>query len=324
MSSLYSLKKISPGSFLRSTFLKRYKTYSELVGKTVLNDLRQLAKSATPQSLDINLEVHQRMLGERLSPFAKSGFEFAETRLYQAGDNVRFINWRRYANSGDLYINTFHEERRPQCWLIMDRRPTMRFGTRVRLKVSQAAIYTLFHLFKAQHHQMDIGGVILDQDLHWYDARSSTANVQPLIQHITAACPPLPDKADDQLSQALRLLNVRLQPGCLIVMVSDFSDLRDSDSSSLNALANKHTLAAVQIVDPIEARLPNQGRYNILQQHNQSVMPLDCNDANMKQQLEQHLQERLQNIEQQLTQCRIQFKQVFTDEIFQPNDALVP
>ena len=323
MSLLTSLQKISPSVFLNSSFLKRNKIYPELVTKATLSELREFAKSATPTCLDINLEVHQKMLGERLSPFANSGFEFAETRLYQTGDNVRFINWRRYAKSGDLYINTFHEERRPQCWLIMDRRPNMRFGTRVRLKAAQAAIYTLFHLFKAQQHQMDIGGVVLDRDLHWYDAKSSNANVQPLIQHITAACPPLADKADDQFSQALRLLNVRLQPGSLIVMVSDFSDLNDTDSSNLNALANKHTLAAVQIVDPIEARLPTQGRYNVLQPHNQSIIPLDCNNPGQQQQLNQQLQQRLHDIEQQLKQCRVQFKQVFSDEGFQENSALV-
>ena len=314
MSLLASLQKIS-----RDSFLNRSKIYPELVTKSTLSELRQFAKSANPTCLDVNLEVHQKMLGERLSPFANTGFEFAETRLYQTGDNVRFINWRRYAKTGELFINTFHEERRPQCWLIMDRRPNMRFGTRVRLKAAQAAIYTLFHLFKAQQQQMDIGGVILDKDLHWYDAKSSTANLQPLIQHITAACPPLPDTVDDQFSQAFRLLNVRLQPGSLIVFVSDFSDLSKTDSSSLNALANKHSLAAVQIVDPIEARLPNQGRYNVLQPLNQSILPLDCTNPENQQRVNQQLQQRLHDIEQQLTQCRVQFKQAFSDEGFQEN-----
>jgi len=318
MSLLNSLKKIS-----RSSFLRRNKNYPELVSETTLSELRQLAKRATPTSLDINLEVHQKMLGERLSPFAKSGFEFAETRLYQAGDNVRFINWRRYANTGELYINTFHEERRPQCWLIMDRRASMRFGTRVRLKASQAAIYTLYHLFKAQQHQMDVGGIITDQHLHWYDAKSSTANVQPLIQHIMAPCPPLVDKPDDQLNQALRLLNVRLQPGSLIVMVSDFADLSETYSSTLNALTNKHAVAAVHIVDPIEARLPQQGQYNIVQQANQSIVKIDCDNPNTQQQLSSNLQGRMHDIQTQLKQCRVQFKQVFSDEGFQTDDMLI-
>jgi len=318
MSLLNSLKNISSGSFLR-----RNKNYPELVNDAMLTELRQLAQRATPTSLDINLEVHQKMLGERLSPFAKSGFEFAETRLYQPGDNVRFINWRRYANTGDLYINTFHEERRPQCWLIMDRRASMRFGTRVRLKATQAAIYTLYHLFKAQQHQMDVGGVVLDQRLHWYDAKSSTANIQPLIQDITAPCPPMLDKPDNQLSQALRLLNVRLQPGSLIVMVSDFADLSDNDTSTLNALADKHALAAVQVVDPIEASLPGQGQFNILQQHNQTIVQVDCNNTNTQQQVSAELQARLSDIQTQLKQCRVQLKQVYSDEGVDTDEMLV-
>lgn len=312
-----ALKHFSPKPLLR-----RKKVYPELVSEATQNELRQLAKRATPTSLDINLEVHQKMLGERLSPFAKSGFEFAETRLYQSGDNVRFINWRRYASSGELYINTFHEERRPQCWLLMDRRASMRFGTRVRLKAAQAAIYSLYHLFKAQQHQMDIGGVILDQQLEWYDAKSSQESLYPLIRQIKAPCPPLADKADDQLHQALRLLNVRLSPGCLIILVSDFSDLDDNDSGILNTLSEKHTVAAVQVVDPIEAQLPAQGHYNILNPQQQAIIALDCRHASEQKKLTKLLQQRLDDIEQQLKQCRVKFKRVYSDEGLQQEAML--
>jgi uncharacterized protein (DUF58 family) len=303
-------------------FLQREKHYPQLVNESLQKELRQLASRATPVALDINLEVHQKLLGERLSPFAKSGFEFAETRLYQVGDNVRFINWRRYANTGELYINTFHEERRPQCWIIMDRRASMRFGTRVRLKVTQAAVYALFHMFKAQQHQLDIGAIVLDQNLHWYDARSSFAYLQPVVQHINAPCPPITVQDSNQLNQALRLLNVRLTPGCLVILISDFSDLDEGDVAFLNALANKHTLAAIRIIDPIESGLPAHGKYNIEQAENLPHLTLDCNDPEQLQAYNLLLEQRGQQIEMLFKQSGGHFKKVFSDNDYHKTDFM--
>jgi len=297
----------------KSPWLGQHNRYSNLVSDDELTQLRRLATQATPTQLDVNLEVHHRMLGEQLSPFAKNGFEFAETRLYQHGDNIRFINWRRYANTGQLFINSFHEERRPQCWILLDRRANMRFGTRVRLKVTQAATLALYNLFKAQRQQFDIGGIILDQDSHWYETKSSSTSFQPLIQHICSPCPPFTpqhDTVNDELSQNLRLLKTRLAPGCLIIILSDFIDLRHSDLNILNALANQHTVSAIHIVDPVEKTLPEQGQFQILNPDDDSVISLNCSNTRSKQQLQDRLQSRLNDIEQQLTQSQALYQQV--------------
>ncbi len=290
--------------------LSSSKQYPDLISTHELNRLRQLAAQAIPTSLDLNLEVHHKMLGEQLSPFAKNGFEFAETRLYQHGDNVRFINWRRYANTGQLFINRFHEERRPQCWILIDRRASMRFGTRVRLKVTQAATLALFHLFKAQRQQFDIGGIVLNEQSHWYEVKSSSTSFQPLIQHICSACPPLPDRADDQLAQNLRLLKTRLAPGCLIIVISDFIDLKHADLNILNALSSQHTVSTLHIVDPIEKTLPTKGQFQILNAEDDSLIQLNCSNSNSREHYQNILQTRLDNIEQQLTQSKTLYQQV--------------
>jgi len=304
-------------SFWRNTFgklrevsLLNRQAWPEIVSTKDLHELRQLTAQDKPTPLDVNLEVQHKMLGERLSPFAKNGFEFAETRLYQYGDNIRFINWRRYANTGQLFVNTFHEERRPQCWIMLDRRASMRFGTRVRLKVAQAARLALHNLFKAQRQQFDIGGVILDQNSHWYDAKSSNTSFQPFIQHICSPCPPLADTQNNLLTQNLRLLKARLSPGCLIVLISDFIDLQKTDINILNALAGEHSVTTIHIVDPIEKELPKQGQFQILNPSNESLIQLNCENPNTKASFQQRLKEKLDNIEQQLIQGQAHYQQI--------------
>ena len=285
--------------------------YPPLLNETELHTQRQQAQRRLPTSLDVNLEVHQRLLGDWLSPFVNSGYEFAEIRAYQPGDNVRFINWRRYAQSGKLFINRFHEERRPQCWLIVDRRHAMRFGTLIRLKVTQAAMLAMYHLYKAQVQQMAVGGVLLEAQPQWYAATSSEHGLQALQQHINAPCPPLADDTDEvQLDSVLAHLQARCVPGCFIFVLSDFHDLTPTSNSTLAALCANHTVSALHIVDQAEQSLPTQGLLDLYNTHDAHILNIDCDNRGVREELNQSLQHSLRAIQQQLCQHKLHYRQI--------------
>ncbi|BFI97246.1 MAG: hypothetical protein RSP_27560 [Rhodanobacter sp.] len=65
--------------------------------------------------------------------------DYAESRIYQAGDDVRRMDWRLTARSGKLHTKLFQEEREGQLLILMDTHASLRFGTRVRFKSVQAA-----------------------------------------------------------------------------------------------------------------------------------------------------------------------------------------
>ena len=292
-------------------WLVQQSDYPPLLNEVQLQSLRQLAQRRLVSALDVNLEVHQRLLGDQLSPFVKSGYEFAEIRAYQPGDNVRFINWRRYAQSGKLYINRFHEERRPECWLILDRRHRMRFGTRIRLKVTQAAMLAIYHLYKAQAQQMAVGGVIMAAKPQWYAAKSSEHGLQPLQRHINAPCPPLTEPGDDsQLDSVLRNLQARCTPGCFIFLISDFHDLSPFTSGPLAALCAAHTVSAFHIVDQAEQSLPEHGVLNLSNPQDEHILNIDCDNRAARHSLNQTLQHSLHDIQQQLRQHQLHYRQI--------------
>ena len=307
----------SPRWFVQSS------DYPPLLNEAQLQSLRQQAQRRLVSALDVNLEVHQRLLGDQLSPFVKSGYEFAEIRAYQPGDNVRFINWRRYAQSGKLYINRFHEERRPQCWLILDRRHSMRFGTRIRLKVTQAATLAMYHLYKVQAQQMAVGGVMMETQPQWYEAKSSEHGLQPLQRHINAPCPPLIESGDDsQLDSVLRNLLARCAPGCFIFLISDFHDLSPLTSGPLAALCALHTVSALHIVDQSEQSLPDSGILNLINTRDQQIINIDCDNRGARDSFNQSLQGSLHDIQQQLTQHQLHYRQISAQlDLFTTDDT---
>ncbi len=63
-------------------------------------------------SLKARKQVFGSLSGNNLSKFHGEGFEFAELREYQYGDDVRKIDWKTTAkNSGKPYIKVYNEER---------------------------------------------------------------------------------------------------------------------------------------------------------------------------------------------------------------------
>ncbi|WP_290435839.1 DUF58 domain-containing protein, partial [Aeromonas caviae] len=62
------------------------------------------------------------------------GLHFRELRLYQAGDEVRHIDWRVTARLGRPHTRLYGEEQDQAHWLLLDLSPAMYFGSRAQLK----------------------------------------------------------------------------------------------------------------------------------------------------------------------------------------------
>ena len=56
-------------------------------------------------------KVDDLFAGSYLSVFKGRGIEFDEVRPYQAGDDVRAVDWNVTARLGELYVKRFIEER---------------------------------------------------------------------------------------------------------------------------------------------------------------------------------------------------------------------
>ena len=160
--------------------------YRPLLNEQALQQIHAVATAPNSNWVTSQHEVKTLLVGERSSAYSGSGYEFAENQLYVAGDDSRFINWRMLARTGKLYRKVFHEERRPQLWVVVDKRASMRFGTNKRLKVTQAAIHAICHLYQAQQHQLASGGVILKDSPCWFNPTQNMNALQPLIQEIIA------------------------------------------------------------------------------------------------------------------------------------------
>lgn len=284
-----------------------------LVDEATIQLIYRVAHSPSTSNLIAQREAQHMLLGDRLSTFAGRGDEFAENQPYVPGDEARFINWRVLARSGQLYRKTFYEERRPPVWLVMDRGASMRFGTRTRLKVSLAAQLALFHLFLAQRHGLLTAAVIRDKKTVWYSPTQQRGEQQRQVQQICVACPPLSEAVKLlPLATILKQCQLQLEPGCIVIIYSDFLDLQKNDLPLLHTLAQRHTVYARHITDISEEKLPAQGKFQLVQ--GDEMITVDCNDPILKSRYQLIQQQRNDTLAEWFLQAGIEYQRYRADE----------
>ena len=69
-------------------------------------------------------EVFLRHPGDARSAHLGRGLDFEEVRAYQAGDDIRAMDWRTTARTGKPYLKIYREEHHPALHLVPHREDT--------------------------------------------------------------------------------------------------------------------------------------------------------------------------------------------------------
>ena len=206
--------------------------------------------------------------GGHLSPFKGRGVEYDESRPYQAGDDLRTMDWRVTARTGKPHTKVFREERNRPVFVWLDLRRPMMFATRGVFKGVRAAELAGIVAWSAVANGDRLGGLVFSETEH-HERRPALGlrSALRLFQLIAADAfwEPRQDRepAETDAQPALQRLTRVVRPGSLIFLFSDFRELgRDADRY-IRQLAGHSDLFLGHVFDPLEAELPPPGRYRI-------------------------------------------------------------
>jgi uncharacterized protein (DUF58 family) len=230
--------------------------------------------------------VEHTASGDNTSVYTGSGMDYEESRLYQPGDDVRFMNWRLSARTGKQYVKVFREERSPDLCILIDRRSNMRYGTASRLKVTQAAICASAAIYAAQLKMMATAALLLQRKPYWSIPGQHAGATGQLLSDIIAPCPPLNNADEPALNDGLRQCLARLVPGSILVIISDFSDADTQSSALVRQLAASHTLVVARINDPSENILQDAGQLGLTACDGSMAVDINLSDNRIRQEYE--------------------------------------
>ena len=269
--------------------------------------------------------VQAKLAGAYLAKTKGRGMEFDEARHYQAGDDIRAIDWRVTARTGKTHTKLYREEKERPVFVLTDLSSSMQFGTQFLFKSVQAAHLSALIAWSARKRGDRIGGLVFNQHQHLeckpftrQKAVLSLLNSMIKMQQGSQTSGQGQGKNQEQISLANACARLRrlAHPGSLIFILSDFSQLDELAVQHIAQLSKHCEVIAHPISDPFEHQLPKVNlsqRVTLSDGLNRQQIVLGEKDTEA-QYSNQH-QAHFNKIENTLKQCKAQ---VFPIDAGQP------
>jgi len=264
--------------------------------ETSITELVKLQQRARQLKLRKPRKVLSSVSGLHQSRFRGRGMDYHESRRYQIGDDVRNIDWRVTARSGDTHTKLYHEERERPVMLLLDLYRGMYFGTRNTFKSSQAiraaTLISWATIFKGDH----IGALITSDEHHELPPKGGKSAVLKLIKFLSKASELNNNRTNPDLSfeNSLERLQQVTKPGSLIVLLSDFYQLSEKSKQLLTKIRKHNDILAIQFTDPLETQMPPADSYPVTNGLIQGI--IDTFSSKGKKQYQDWITEHQQNI----------------------------
>lgn len=219
------------------------------------------------------------LAGLHRSPHRGFSVEFAEHRMYQPGDDLRFIDWRMFGRSDRYYVKQFEEETNLRTYLLVDTSASMAWSSApgelpAKLWYARQLAACLALLLLRQGDSVGVIG--FDESVrlhaaprggqrHWYEILRSIAKLEA--------------SSTSDAASALRDVAGRLRRRGLVILLSDL--LVDSESTrlALRFLRHRgHEVLVFHLMDPGERELPAVGDARFVDPETNDELPISVAD----------------------------------------------
>ncbi len=217
--------------------------------------IEQFITKIRQYEIRIRKAVNADMRGSFRSVFKGSGLEFTDLREYQYGDDVRTIDWNVSAKGHGTFVKIFREEKEQTVFFLLDVSGSQQVGNATHAKLDTAkeicGVLALSAIQEASH----VGLLCFSDQKEKYIRPSN--GMKHGYQLITELYKLKPQSSKTNLAEAILFtLNV-VKRRSVVIFVSDFID--KNYEHNLRALARKHDLVMIHLLDQRETNLPLLG-----------------------------------------------------------------
>jgi uncharacterized protein (DUF58 family) len=246
------------------------------------------------------IEIHTaRLANEQLSGTYKSSFKgqglaFREVRPYQAGDDVRTIDWNVSARSNETFVKVFVEEREMTVMIAVDLSASERFGTQRAPKARVASEVAALLAFSAIRNNDRVGLILSTSKVERIiPPKKGEKHVMRVIREILGfEAPPAASAqstetrraprlgAATDLKSALEALAHVARRRSVAFIVSDF--FTSGYERALSLASAKHDVIPVVLTDRREMDLPDVGLATFEDLESGEMVVVDTSDKRVR------------------------------------------
>jgi uncharacterized protein (DUF58 family) len=217
--------------------------------------------------------------GLHRSPHRGFSVEFAEHRMYQPGDDLRYIDWRMFGRSDRYYVKQFEEETNLRAYLLLDASASMSWSSAVgelppKIWYAKQLAASLALLLLRQGDA--VGVLAFDEQtrvhVHPRGGRRHWHEVLRAIQPVDAV-------GRTEAGSALRDIAGRLRRRGLIILLSDLLVEPETTRLALRFLRHRgHEVLVFHLLDPGERELPGMGDARFVDPETGEEVPVSVAD----------------------------------------------
>ena len=279
---------------------------AEILANNLVN-MRHLARLLP---LAQQKKVFNDLEGQHRSHLRGRGMDYAEVRQYQAGDDLRSMDWRVTARTGKPHIKVFQQEKERPIFIVCDLRAPMFFGSRRALKSVLAADLSAL-LAWASLIQGDRVGALLFNEHQEINLRPKPGHkaVLLLLNKLTElAQSSRTDATEDttanaRMQQMCRHLRRIAPPGARIYFISDWLGFDEQSQQQLFNVSQHSDIIALHLSDPLEQELPPPGLYPMT--NGRETVHLDTSNPESRHRYTQNFQQSVDILRQRLLALKI-------------------
>ncbi len=261
--------------------------------------------------------------GLHKSPFHGFSVEFAEHRLYNAGESTRHIDWKVFSKTDKLFVKTYEEETNLRCYLLADVSSSMYYPEKTRGKLAFSVLAAAALANMLQRQRDAVGLVTFSDTIQTQtECKSTTTHLQKVFRELEAVLNLEKKNQITSVADTLHLIAGKIHTRSLVVILSDmFEDIENSEKifSALQHLKhNKHEVLLFHVTDRKTERDFDfaDGPYEFIDLETNERLKLQ--PAQVKEQYVKTLNNFYHDLKIRCGQYKIDFIEVDIDKGFDP------
>jgi uncharacterized protein (DUF58 family) len=266
--------------------------------------------------------ANQEMAGQYRSVFKGRGMSFDEVRPYQAGDDVRVIDWNVSARTGELFIKVFVEERELTVFLLLDMSSSANFGTRGSQRRELIAEVAAVHAFSAIKNNDRVGLFIFtDEVAHFVPPKKGRTHVLRVIRDILEFNAPASSNTVTGIPEAVRYLMNITKKRSVAILLSDFfisPEEMPGVKRALSVAAQRHDFVAYVTRDQADETLPSGGLVTLEDLEGGGLYLVDSSSRFVQRKFRRAALEDRANVETLLKRLSIDYEVLWTEQDYIP------
>lgn len=249
--------------------------------------------------------------GEYHTAFKGRGVVFSEVREYMPGDDVRDIDWNVTARHNKPYVKVYEEDRELTVMLLIDVSGSEKFGAVGSPKREIVAEIAATLAFSSIQNNDKVGVIFFSDKVEKFiPPKKGKSHILLIIREI------IDFRAENKgtdIDAALEFMNNALKKRCNAFLLSDFIDSHDY-YKSLSVANKKHEVAAIQIYDVRDAKLPDVGLVRMEDMETGATTWVDTSSTTVRKEYEKNWYSLRQKIASVTSKCGVDYVSIRTNE----------